>query len=130
MQVAAFQQQFPQAHRGIIRVRQERVFDDDGGTATRLQHLDQVLEEQKSRLAGADREILLHLFPFLAPKGRICQHHLEPILVLNVADVFSEGVRVNDVRGLDAMQNHVHDRNDVGQALLLLPVEGAFLKDA
>jgi hypothetical protein len=26
---------------------------------------------------------------------------------------------VNDVGRLDAMQDHVHDRNDIGQALLL-----------
>ena len=35
---------------------------------------------------------------------------------------------MQDVRGLDAVQDQVHDRNDIGQRLLLLAVEGLFLK--
>ena len=35
---------------------------------------------------------------------------------------------MDDVRRLDAVQDHVHDAHDVGEALLLLAKEGSFLK--
>jgi hypothetical protein len=37
-------------------------------------------------------------------------------------------VRVEDVRRLDAVQDHVHDRDDVGERLLFLAVERALLQ--
>ena len=52
------------------------------------------------------------------------------ILFLYVREVLGKGVGVDDVRGFDAMQDHVHDRDDVGERLLLLAVEGTFLKGA
>ena len=39
-----------------------------------------------------------------------------------------ERVGVDDVRRFDAVQDHVHDRDDVGEGLLFLAVEGALLK--
>ena len=53
---------------------------------------------------------------------------VEPVFFLNVGEVFGERVGVDDVGCLNAMQNHVHDRDDVGEGLLLLAVEGALLK--
>ena len=44
------------------------------------------------------------------------------------AQVLGQRVGVDDVRGLDAVQDQVHDRNHVGQRLLLLAVEGALLQ--
>jgi hypothetical protein len=35
---------------------------------------------------------------------------------------------VDDVRRFDAMQNHVHDGDDVGEGLLFLAVKGAGLE--
>ncbi len=35
---------------------------------------------------------------------------------------------MDDVGRIDAMQNHVHDGNDIGQALLLLAVKGLGLQ--
>lgn len=35
---------------------------------------------------------------------------------------------MEDVGGLDAVKDHVHDRDHVGEALLLLAVEGAALE--
>ena len=37
---------------------------------------------------------------------------------------------MDDIGGLDAVQDHVHDRDDVGETLLFLPVEGALLQGA
>ena len=116
VQVAAFQQQLAQAHRGVVGVREERVLDDDAAAPAGLQHLDEVLEEQERRLAGADGEVLLHLLALLAAEGRIGQHHVVAVLVLNVGEVLGQRVGVDDVRRLDAVQDHVHDRDDVGEA--------------
>lgn len=46
------------------------------------------------------------------------------VLFLNIHHVFIERVGVDKVRGLDPVQDHVHDPDDVGEALLLLSVEG------
>ncbi len=66
--------------------------------------------------------------PLLAAEGRIGQHDVIAVLLLNVGEVLRERVGVDDVRRFDAMQNHVHDRDDVGEGLLFLAVEGARLK--
>ena len=52
------------------------------------------------------------------------------VLFLNVGEVFGERVGVEDVGRFDAVQDHVHDRDDVGEGLLFLAVEGALLKEA
>jgi hypothetical protein len=31
---------------------------------------------------------------------------------------------VNDVRGCDAVQDHIHDRDDIGQRFLFFTIEG------
>ena len=87
-----------------------------------------MLKEQERRLSGADGEVLLHLFAFIAAEGWIGHHHLIAVLLLNVGEVLRERIGVDDVWGLDAVQDHVHDRDDVGERLLLLPVEGALLE--
>ena len=128
VQVAAFQQQLPQAGRGVVGVRQERVLDDHAAPPAGLEHLDEVLQEQERRLAGADRKVLLHFLALLAAEGRIGQHHVKTVLFLNVGQVLGQRVGVDDVRRFDAVQDHVHDRDDVGQRLLFLAVERALLK--
>jgi len=87
-----------------------------------------VLEEEERSLAGADGEVLLHFLAFLAAERRIGHDHVNAVFLLNVSQVFGERVGVDDVRGFDAMQDHVHDGNDVGEGLLFFPVEGALLK--
>ncbi len=87
-----------------------------------------MLEEEEGGLAGADREVLLHFGPLLAAEGRIGHDDVVTVLFLNVGEVFGEGVGVDDVRGLDAVEDHVHDPNDVGEGLLFLAVKGLGLK--
>jgi hypothetical protein len=87
-----------------------------------------MLKEQERRLASADGKVLLDFPPFLSTEGRIGQHDVEAVFFLNVGEVFGEAVGVDHVRCLDAVQDHVHDRNDVGERLLLLAVEGAGLE--
>lgn len=87
-----------------------------------------MLQEQKGGFAGAHRKILLDLAALLAAKGRVGQHHIVTVLFLNVGKVFAQGVGVDDVRRLDAVQDHVHDRDDIGERLLFLAVKGAGLQ--
>ena len=87
-----------------------------------------MLEEQEGGLASADGEVLLHFLAFLAAEGRIGQHHVVAVFLLNIGEVFGQRVGVDDVRCLDAVQDHVHDRDDIGERLLFLAVEGALLE--
>ena len=48
--------------------------------------------------------------------------------MLDVGEVLSKRVGVNDVRCLDTVQDHVHDPDDVSKRLFLLAVEGLLLK--
>jgi hypothetical protein len=89
-----------------------------------------VLEEQEGRLAGADREVLLHFLSLLAAERRVRQHNVIAVPLLDVGKVFRQGVRVENIRGLDAVQDHVHDRNHVGERFLFLAVKSVLLKDA
>ena len=115
VQVAAFQQQFAEAHQGVVGVGQERVLDDHAHPPAGFQHLDESLQEQKRGLACANREILLDLFAFLPAERWIDDDHVDSVFVLNVGEVFGERIGVNDVWGFNAVQDHVHDPDDVGQ---------------
>jgi len=129
IQVATFQQQFPQTDRRVIGVGQEGVLDDHAAASAGLEHLDEMLEEQERGFAGADREVLLHFLALLAAERRLGQHDVVAVLVLNVGEVFGQGVGVDDVRRFYAVQDHVHDRDHISQRLLFLAVESAGLQD-
>jgi hypothetical protein len=49
-----------------------------------FKRLDEVLQEQEGRLAGLDREVLLHLLALLAAEGRVGQDHVVAVAVLDV----------------------------------------------
>jgi len=130
MEVAAFQQVLAEADGGVIGVGEEGVLDDDAGAATSFENFDVMLEEEVGGLTGADGEVLLHFLAFLTAEGRIGLDDVVPVFFLNVGEVFGERVGVDDVRRFDAMQDHVHDADDVGQRLLFLAVERAGLEEA
>ena len=66
-------------------------------------------------------EVLLHLRALLAAEGRIRKHHLVLVLRLHVGEGLGEGVGVDDVKSLNAVQDHVHDLGlvEVGELVLL-----------
>ena len=130
VEVAFFEEFLPQADGGIVGVRQEGVLDDDPRAAAGLEDFDEVLEEEERGLAGADGEVLLHFLALFAAEGRVGDDDVEAILFLHVGEVLGEGVRVNDIGRLDAVQDHIHDRDHVGEGLLFLPVESALLQGA
>ena len=113
MQVAAFQKQLSQAHRSIVGVGEERILDHHARPATSFEHSDKVLEEQERGLTGANREVLLDFLSLPTTKRWICQDDIKAVLLLNVFAVIRQGVAAFDPGCFDAMQNHVHNCNDV-----------------
>ena len=130
MKVAFFEELLAQADGGVVGVGEEGVLDDDARAATGLEDFDKMLEEEERGLAGANGKILLHFLALFAAEGRVGDDDVEAVLFLHVGEVFGERVGVNDVGRLDAVQDHVHYRDDVGEGLLFLPVEGALLQGA
>ena len=130
VEVAFFEELLAQADGGVVGVGEEGVLDDDAGAAAGLEDFDEVLEEEERGLAGADGEVLLHFLALFAAEGRVGDDDVEAILFLHVGEVLGEGVRVNDIGRLDAVQDHIHDRDHVGEGLLFLPVESALLQGA
>ena len=130
VEVAFFEEFLPQADGGVVGVRQEGVLDDDARAATGLEDFDEVLEEEERGLAGADGEVLLHFLALFATEGRVGDDDVEAILLLHIGEVLSERVGVDDIGRLNAVQDHIHDRDDIGEGLLFLSVEGALLQGA
>lgn len=130
VEVAFFEELLAQADGGVVGVGEEGVLDDDAGAASGLEDFDEVLEEEERGLAGADGEVLLHFLALFAAEGRIGHDDVEAVLFLHVGEVLGERVGVDDVGRFDTVQDHVHDRDDVGEGLLFLPVEGALLQGA
>ena len=69
MEVAAFQQELAQAHRGVVGVGKKGVLDDHAAAPASLEDFDEVLEKQERGLTGADGEVLLHFGRSLPPNG-------------------------------------------------------------
>ena len=67
----------------------------------------EVLEEKEGGLAGSDREVLLHLGPFLAAEGRIGNDDVVAVLFLHFGEVPGERAGVDDVRRLDAVPDQL-----------------------
>jgi hypothetical protein len=128
VEIAAFEKQLAQADGGVVGVGEECIFDDDAAAAAGFENLDEVLEEEKSGFAGFDVEVLLDFLALATAEGRIGQDYLEAVFVLDVVDVFGERVGVQDVGGFDAVEDHVHDPNHVGQGFFFFAEEGAFLE--
>lgn len=54
VEIAAFQEQFAEAHRGIVGIREKRILDYDAAPPTGLEDFDEVLQEKERGLAGSD----------------------------------------------------------------------------
>ena len=67
-----------------MSVLDKNVLDHHAAPAAGLEDFDEVLEKEKRGLAGPNGKILLHFRAFLAAKGRIGQHHVVPVLFLDV----------------------------------------------
>lgn len=70
-----------------------------------------MLQKQKRRFPSFYREILLYFLTLLASKGRIGKDDIKAILVLNIAKILRQSIGMNNVRRINAMQNHIHNGN-------------------
>lgn len=50
------------------------------------------------------------------------------VLLFDVVEVGFEGVDVDEVGGVDAVENHVHEADDIGERFLFLAEEGSLLE--
>ena len=62
------------------------------------------------------------------PEWRIGQDRITICFVLDIGKIFGQDVAMDDIKSLNAMQDHIHDGDDVGQGLFSLAIEGAFLE--
>ncbi len=129
MQIAALQQLAAQADGGVVGVGQKGIFDDHTGSAAGLQAAHEVLQKERGSFARFDGEVLLHLGTFFAAEGWVGQDDIVAIALLDVHDVFAQRIGVDDVGRFDAVQDEVHDGDNVGQRLFFFSVERGFLED-
>ena len=130
MKVAFFKQFLAQADGRVVGVGKKSVLDDNAAASTSLEDFDEVLKKEERGLAGADGKVLLHFLALFAAEGRIGDDDVEAVFLLHVGKIFSKCVGVNNVRRFDAVQDHVHDRDDIRERFLFLPIEGALLQSA
>lgn len=128
VEITGFEEEFAQGDGGIVGVREEGIFDYDARPAARLEDLDEVLEKEESGFAGFNGEVLLDFRAFLTAEGRVREDDVVAVLFLDVHDIFGEGVRVDDVRRLYPVEDHIHGPDDIGEGFLFLAVEGPFLE--
>ena len=76
--------------------------------------------ETWSRRCGS--ESFAEILALFAAERRICEHYIAAVFVLNISQVLGKRVGMDDVRCLDVVQDHVHDRDDIAEGLLLLTV--------
>ena len=70
----------------------------------------------------------MNLFSLFATKGRIGQYDVVLVARLNVLQVLGQGICVDDVGRFNAVQDHIHDRDDICQRFLLFGVKSALLQ--
>ena len=87
-----------------------------------------MLEEEIGRFAGANGKVLLNFLAFLAAEGRVGHDNFHAIFLLNVGEILGKRVGVDDIGRFDAVEDHVHDPDDVGEGFFLFAEEGLFLE--
>ena len=124
MQITVLQEFSSQCNRSCVCVGEESVLDHDARTAVDFEALDEVLQEEIGGLAGFDWEVFLDGVELFATEWWVGEHYMASITFLDLRDVFSEGIDMQKIRSINAMQDHVHDANDVRQAFLFFAKEG------
>ncbi len=114
---------------GVVRVREEGILDDDTSAPSDAEHLDEVLEEEECCLPCLDREVLLDLGADFSPEWRIREDDIMSISLIDIVDILSEGIGVSEIGCLDAVEDHIHRGNDIGERLYFFSIEGFLLDD-
>ena len=102
--------------------------NNDAGPAALGQIGHDVLQKQALGRPTANAEVGLHFLRHLAAVGRIGEDDLALILLGDVLAMHFEGIRKLQIRTLDAVQDHVHRSQQIGQRLQFQAKEGFVLQ--
>ena len=73
---------------------------------------------------------MLDLRLLFAPKWGVRQNNVVTVFFLNITDILSQGITTEQVRRLNAMQDHIHHSHDIGQRGFFKTKEGFALDKA
>ncbi len=107
------EQHLAKRNRGVVRIGEERVLDDNRRSSAHLQLGDEVFKEQERRLARPDGEVLLIRLVHARPERRICENNVDAVALREIGDLLRKRIAVDDVRGLEPVQDAVHLRRNV-----------------
>src|SRR6185437_5158396 len=128
VQFARFEKELAERDARIIRVREKCVLDDNASASPCAELTNEVLKKEKRRLRCLDGEVLLNLGALTTAERRVREDNVVAVFLLDVVVVQLKRVCVNDVWSLDAVEDHVHQSDHVGEGLLFLAVKGAGLE--
>ncbi|MPM88490.1 hypothetical protein SDC9_135594 [bioreactor metagenome] len=120
MKIALGQKLSAQRPARRVVIAQKRVLDDDPRSASSSQMLDEVFQKEISRLPCFDREVLLNLRPLLAAERRVCKNEIKFVALAYIGQIFRKRVGMLEIGSLHPVQNHVHDADNIGEALFFL----------
>ena len=87
-----------------------------------------MLQKEKSGFPSANSKVLFNLSAFFTTKGRIRQNHIMTIFFPYSLNILGEGIGLNNIRHFNAMQDHVHDADNVSQTLFLFAIKSGGLE--
>ena len=89
MEITRLEEVATECYRGVVRVGEECILDDDTGTPSCTKRLDEVLEKEESGLSCLDREVLLDLRADLSPEWRIGEDDIVTISLIDIVDILT-----------------------------------------
>jgi len=121
MEITAVKQFLPKRNGSIVCVRKGKCFlITIPARPPALSFLIKCCRKRKAVSPVFIGKFLLYFLSLFSTKRRICQNDIEAITFLDVEYIFCERVGVNDIWSFDAMQDHVHDADNVCQRFLFL----------
>src|SRR5271157_4384244 len=135
MEIECFQQLFLDARAYSVTEECAVGHDDCGARRTAsprgipMQLAHNKLEEQQCGLGSLSivRKIPLNPFLFLAAKWRVCEDHINPVLLPDFRELEAQSVAGINVRSVEAMQQQVHLAKQIRQRLRLTAEKRFFL---
>ena len=123
-----------EAEKELFGTEQKAIWHNDGCSPTLGESVHNQYHKEIGCFARCEvgGEVLLDVGLLIASVGRIHQDDIVLILVRIIEYILDEGVIVHDGWGIDIVQEHIGDAENVGELLLLYPkdrlsVEGSIL---
>ena len=87
-----------------------------------------MLHKHIGTLRRFNREVLLQLHILIRAKGRISEDDIIAVFFLYIGNPRRQRICAQIIRRIHAVQDHIHQANDIGQRRLLLTVKGFALQ--